>query len=186
MHKHRFGRHARRHWQGEEPLGFRHSRWGRSRFGGARYFEQGDLRYVVLALVAEKPRHGYDIIKDIEERFGGAYSPSPGVIYPLLTMLEELGHVSLNSSEGGKKLYAVTPAGEAELKENDQLVSALFARMADVRDRHAGGRAPQIVRAMENLRLALRLKVEQGPVSEQQAEKIAAALDAATQAIERA
>jgi DNA-binding PadR family transcriptional regulator len=186
MHRHHFGRHARRHWDRDEGHGYRHGRWGRSRFGGARFFEQGDLKYVVLALIAEKPRHGYDIIKDVEERFGGAYAPSPGVIYPLLTMLEEMGHVSLSASEGAKKLYAITPEGEAELKDNEKLVTALFERMADVRDRHANGRSPQIVRAIENLRLAVRLKLERGGVSEEQAQKIAAALDAAAQAVERA
>ena len=70
------------------------------------------MKHVILALIAEKPRHGYELIKDIEERLGGAYAPSPGVVYPMLTMLEELGQVSLESAEGGKKLYAITDAGK--------------------------------------------------------------------------
>ncbi|HVZ99842.1 MAG TPA: PadR family transcriptional regulator [Caulobacterales bacterium] len=176
-------RHARRGW-GHERDG--HRGWGgRHGFGGGRFFEQGDLRFVILALVAEKPRHGYDLIKEIEQRLGGAYAPSPGVIYPLLTMLEEMGHVTLASSEGGKKLYAITPNGEAELKENDRTVSALFERIDAVRDRFSGGRSPQVVRAMENLRYALRLRFEHGPLTDEQAQAIAAALDAAAQAVER-
>jgi DNA-binding PadR family transcriptional regulator len=101
-------------------------------------------------------------------------------------MLEELGHVELSSTEGGKKLYAITDDGQAVLKENEKLVEAIFARIDETRERHAGGRAPQIVRAMENLRFALRLKLERGGLSEEQAQAIASALDAAAQAIDRA
>ncbi|HRK65163.1 MAG TPA: PadR family transcriptional regulator, partial [Terricaulis sp.] len=68
-------------------------------------FEQGALRTIVLALIAEQPRHGYEIIKEIEHRVGGAYAPSPGVIYPLLTMLEDMGLAELSASDGAKKLY---------------------------------------------------------------------------------
>jgi DNA-binding PadR family transcriptional regulator len=187
---HSCGRHARSAWPREGRDGYRHGReerhgWGGHRRGGGRFFDQGDLRYLILALVAEKPRHGYDIIKDIEERFSGAYAPSPGVVYPMLTMLEELGHVSLASSEGGKKLYAITPQGEASLKENEALVRALFERIEAVRARVNGGRVPQITRAMENLRFALRLQFERAPLSEEQAQAIALVLDNAAQAIDK-
>ena len=83
----------------------------------ARLFDQGELRLVVLALIAERPRHGYEIIKEIEDRVAGTYSPSPGVIYPTLTMLEELGHATIQESDG-KKLYAITPSGDALLAAN--------------------------------------------------------------------
>src|SRR5262249_35717353 len=80
--------------------GGRHG-WGEHRGGGGRrMFEQGDLRFLVLSMIAEKPRHGYELIKEIEEKTGGAYAPSPGVVYPLLTMLEEMGFAKL-SEEGG-------------------------------------------------------------------------------------
>ena len=151
-----------------------------------RMFEQGDLKFVVLALIAEQPRHGYEIIKEIEHRVGGAYAPSPGVIYPLLTMLEELGLVELSASEGAKKLFAITEQGKAELETNKANVDALFARIASARESFSSGRAPQIVRAVENLRLALRLRMERGPLSEAEVETVAAALDSAAQAIERA
>ena len=151
----------------------------------ARVFEQGDLRFVVLALLAEQPRHGYDVIKEIESRAGGAYSPSPGVIYPLLSMLEEMGLIAMTPGEGGKKLYAVTDEGKARLEAEKETVDALFARIAAVRERFADGRAPQIIRAMENLKMALRLRVERGGLDEAQASAIAAALDAAAQAVER-
>jgi DNA-binding PadR family transcriptional regulator len=169
--------------------GHEHSAWGRHgrRHGGGmrRMFEHGDLKYVVLALIAEQPRHGYEIIKEIEHRVGGAYAPSPGVIYPLLTMLEEMGLAELSASEGAKKLYAITEQGKAELAANQANVDALFARIAAARESFAGGRSPQIVRAMENLKLALRLRMERGPLNETDVQNVAAALDAAAQAIER-
>src|SRR6187399_3114290 len=75
---------------------------------GGRMFDQGDLKYVILQLLEEKPRHGYEIIKAIEERFGGAYAPSPGTVYPTLTMLEDMGHARVEPEEGGKKVYHIT------------------------------------------------------------------------------
>ncbi len=161
-------------------------RGGRRRGGGlGRVLEQGDLRTLVLALIAEQPRHGYDLIKEIEARAGGAYAPSPGVIYPLLTLLEEMGHAEAAPAEGGKKLFAATEAGAAFLEERKDAVAAIFARLAVIRERFADGRAPQIVRAMENLKMALRLRLERGAISDDDAQKIAAAIDAAALAVER-
>src|SRR5271163_3127511 len=71
-----------------------------------RVFEQGDLRLVLLKLIADKPSHGYELIKAVEEAVGGAYSPSPGLVYPTLTLLEEMGYVEVVESDGGKKAYA--------------------------------------------------------------------------------
>jgi DNA-binding PadR family transcriptional regulator len=163
--------------------------WGRRghRHGGGlrRMFDHGDLKFVVLALIAEQPRHGYEIIKEIEHRVGGAYAPSPGVIYPLLTMLEEMGLAQLSASEGAKKLYAVTEQGQAELAANKSNVDSLFARIASAREVFSSGRSPQIVRAMENLKLALRLRMERGPLTEAQLQEVAAAIDTAAQTIER-
>ena len=104
--------------------------WGRGGPRG-RVFDQGDLRFVVLQLIAERPRHGYEIIKAIEDQLGGAYSPSPGVVYPTLTFLEELGYVTVAPAEGGKKLYAITPEGEAFLAENAKTVGAINERMSE-------------------------------------------------------
>lgn len=159
----------------------RHHRGGRR---SGRVFDHGDLRFVVLALIAEKPRHGYEIIKAIEESVGGSYSPSPGVIYPTLTMLEELGHATVTES-GGKKLYAATAEGSAHLAANQATVDSVLARMKEINAAHGGGPAPQIVRAIENLKLALRLRQSRGPLAEEQIRSIAAALDAAAVAIER-
>jgi DNA-binding PadR family transcriptional regulator len=157
----------------------------RERHGGGRVFDQGDLRWVILKLISEKPSHGYELIKGIEERLGGAYSPSPGVIYPTLSLLEELGLAAVVQSDGAKKAYAITPEGAQALEENGSEVEAIFARIADVAERLGGGPDPRILRAMENLRLALRLKLERGKLSDVQVAAVTSALDLAAQTIER-
>ncbi len=119
----------------------RHDRFSRGggRSGLGRFFAHGDLRLVILHLIAEKPRHGYEIIKAIEEQVAGAYSPSPGVIYPTLTLLEELGYVTVSTGEGAKKLHAITAEGRAFLDANRATVDALLARMAEASRVHGGG-----------------------------------------------
>ena len=187
FHGHSHHEHERRfargeHHHGEERQG-RHGRGGRSGLG--RFFAHGDLRLVILNLIAEKPRHGYEMIKAIEEQVGGAYSPSPGVIYPTLTLLEELGHVTVTSGEGGKKLHTITPEGQAYLDAYRPAVQALVARMEEAGRTHGGGPAPQILRAMENLKVALRLRLARGPLNEGQVNAVAAAIDAAAIDVER-
>ena len=194
MHEHseqqgHWGRHWG-HWGGER--GFFGGRFGRGedeggwRGGGGgrgfgRPFDHGELRLVILALVAEKPRHGYEIIKAIEDRFGGSYSPSPGVVYPTLTMLEELGHTTVEES-GGKKRYTVTEQGRAYLAANQTSTGAAMGRM---QGREGHGPSPQLMRAMGNIKMALRLRYSRGPLTEEQLQTIVAALDAAAVAIER-
>lgn len=181
----------RRFARGDHGPGFRrfgheghgHLRGGR---GLGRIFAHGDLRLVILHLLAEKPRHGYEIIKAIEERVAGAYSPSPGVIYPTLTMLEELGYLTVESAgEGTRKLHAITAEGRAFLDENRPALDALLSRMDEAGRMAGGSPAPQILRAMENLKLALRLRLSRGPLTDEQANAIAAALDAAATSVER-
>ena len=116
--------------------------------GGGRVFDQGDLRWVILRLLAEKPSHGYELIKAIEEKLGGAYSPSPGVIYPTLTLLEDMGFAVVTPGAGAKKAYAITHEGAAALADNKATIDSIFQRIAAVAERNAGGPAPQIVRAM--------------------------------------
>lgn len=96
---------------------------------GGRRFEQGDLKFVILQLLNDKPRHGYEIIKELEERSSGRYSPSPGTVYPTLTMLEEMGLANGTAEEGGKKVYAITDAGRAYLTENQSTVDDVFERL---------------------------------------------------------
>jgi DNA-binding PadR family transcriptional regulator len=183
-HSHRERHHSRHPFAGG-GLGERHHHW-RERTGrrGERMFDSGDLRFVLLALVAEKPSHGYELIKAIEEKLGGGYSPSPGVVYPTLTLLEEMGYASIEAQDGGKKLYSVTDAGLEFLAENKRTVDGLFTRMDEARSR--GGRfSPQIMRAMENLKTALRYRLADGALSEADVQSIAAALDRAALAVEK-
>lgn len=101
---------------------------GRRGGGGSRMFGHGDLKLLLLALIEQQPRHGYELIRLIEDMFHGHYTPSPGAIYPTLTMLEELGHAEIVSQQGGRKLYAVTAAGRTYLDENRPAVEAMSAR----------------------------------------------------------
>jgi DNA-binding PadR family transcriptional regulator len=96
--------------------------------GGGRFFDPGELRLVVLKLNQIKPRHGYKITKDIEERLAAAYTPSPGTIYPTLTLLEELGQVAVTPEEGGKTLHTIRPDGDCMLAAARH-VDAIFARL---------------------------------------------------------
>jgi DNA-binding PadR family transcriptional regulator len=189
MFKNDGGRHHRRRFARDE-FGFRGFRGGRhngrrGRRGHGRIFDHGDLRFVILQLIAEGPKHGYEIIKAIEDKLGGTYSPSPGVVYPTLTLLEELGYVTLSPSEGSKKLYSITHEGVAYLDSNRETITAIFGRIAEANSIRGDGPAPQIVRAMENLTLALRLRMSGGPLTEEQKHAVAAALDAAAVSIER-
>ena len=130
--------------------------------GRERFFDSGNLRLVILKLIADKPSYGYEIIKAIEERLAGGYLPSPGVVYPTLTMLEEEGLATVSSTDGAKKLYAATDAGKEYLKTNRAVLEEIFGRME-----HAGrvwgrGRSPQIQRALVNLKMALKMRVSRG------------------------
>jgi len=96
-----------------------------------RMLAQGDLRLIALALIAEQPRHGYEIIKLLEDKTAGWYSPSPGIVYPTLTFLEEAGHVTAQQ-DGAKKLYTITEEGRAHLAENKDFVDAVLERMGAI------------------------------------------------------
>jgi len=125
----------------------RHGRFGGFGFGGrhgggmnpddmraGRMLAQGDLRLVALALIAQAPRHGYEIIKLVEEKTSDWYSPSPGIVYPTLTYLEEAGYVTA-SAEGSKKLYTITEEGRAYLKANGDLIKVVLDRLAALGER---------------------------------------------------
>ena len=186
-HNEHRGRRFDRAEQNHDGPHLGHNRLSRRGRGGGlgRFFAHGDLRLVILHLIAEKPRHGYEIIKAIEEQVAGAYSPSPGVIYPTLTLLEELGYVTVSSGDGAKKLHEITAEGRAFLDANRRAVDALLVHMAETSRAHGGGTAPQILRAMENLKLALRFRLSRGPLSEEQINAVAAAIDTAATGVER-
>jgi len=173
-----------RHGAGEEQR----MHGGRGGRGGGRVFGHGGLRFVLLQLIAEKPAHGYELIKAIEDRLGGSYAPSPGVVYPTLTLLEEMGYLSVeNADTGGRKRYTITASGQEFLAANRDTADAMMARMNGGVDGAGprGGRPPQVTRAIENLKLAMRMRLSGKPLTEQQAHDFAAVLDSAAQQLER-
>ena len=141
--------HARR-FMHEHKIGHHHGPGGRQRL-----LEHGDLRVLVLHLIDEAPRHGYELIKAVEDLSGGTYAPSPGVIYPTLTMLEELGHISATANST-KRLFNITEAGKETLDASRAVLDVMLARLASGPGRDA---VMPVRRAMENLKTALRMKL---------------------------
>ncbi len=147
---------------------------------GGRFFDNGMLKLVILALIAESPRHGYEVIKEISDRTGGVYAPSAGAVYPTLTLLEETGDIEVVKSEGNKKLYDATEAGRKTVEENRQAIDQVLARFQRVGE----NRDPRLIRAKENLRLALELKFRGRRLSDDTIAEIARLLNEAAEKIE--
>jgi DNA-binding PadR family transcriptional regulator len=137
---------------------------------------------MLLSLIAEKPRHGYELIKEIEQKFGGAYSPSPGSIYPTLTLLEEMEQVRASASDGARKLFEITDQGRAYLEENRATLDGVIARMG-LAARHMSGRAwPESVhQAMHTLKHAVLLRP--GEWTESEAARVSKIIEQAVEAI---
>jgi DNA-binding PadR family transcriptional regulator len=180
-----FGGEAERGFEGRGRHGFGghwRGRWERG-FGG-RMFDAGDLKLVILKLLSEQPSYGYQLMKTMEERLAGGYTPSAGVIYPTLTLLEEEGLASVSTSADNKKIYTVTPAGLEFLEENKQRIEELFARLDEARGGFERGRSPEIMKAFMNLRGAVMARVFRGNVTAEQIKKITEAINAAAKAID--
>jgi DNA-binding PadR family transcriptional regulator len=181
-HEHGHG-HGHGHGPDDSPGDWSRGRGGFGRGGGGgRIFGPGDLRLMLLSLIAEKPRHGYELIKEIEQQFGGAYSPSPGSIYPTLTLLEDLEQVRASASDGARKLFEITDQGRAFLDENRATLDGVIARMGLVA-RHMSGRAwPESVhQAMHTLKHALLLRP--GEWTESEATRVHKIIEQAVEAI---
>jgi DNA-binding PadR family transcriptional regulator len=174
-----FGHHGMRHGWREQRCGpegegrgrgHGHEGRGRGRFGGPgmfggrngpgrRMFGPGDLRIVALALIEKEPRHGYDLIKAIEAMFGGAYAPSPGVVYPTLSMLADEGLIAGVEDGAGKRIFSLTEAGQAWLDENRTAVDGVMQRMALAARLISGEQTPDVVKeALHTLRQAVIMK----------------------------
>src|SRR3982751_1487919 len=146
-HDDHFDRAQHRMWRKFEAMG-RRGGWGpgpggpgRGGFGGwggfgdnmriGRMLASGDLRLIALYFIEQQPRHGYDLIKAIEDKTGGVYVPSPGVVYPALTFLEEAGYVT-STAEGNKRLYTITDEGRTYLNDNRAAVAATLAHLGKI------------------------------------------------------
>lgn len=195
-HGHRHGRHGMRHgmrhggWSGRHGdfPGGRHEDGRRNR--RRRVFDSNELRLVLLKLIADQPRHGYELIRAIEDLTLGAYAPSPGVVYPTLTLLLDMEQIeeAASASSGAtsaRKPFAVTAKGKAELEAKKKEVEALIARLvalADDRERTDGG---PVRRAMGNLRSVLMDRLQRDGVSNQTLFDVADIIDEAARKIER-
>jgi DNA-binding PadR family transcriptional regulator len=172
-----------------QGFGRGHGRGHRDDDGGRgsrrRMFDSGELRLVLLKLIADEPRHGYDLIRRIEELTGGAYAPSPGVIYPTLTLLGDIGQIAAQESDGAKKLFAITADGQAELDANAELAEALIARLSAVGDERQRTDSASVRRAMGNLRAVLVNRLGDRDLDETKLHEIVALIDEAAQKIER-
>ena len=180
-HRHHFGRRG----FGRHGHGFETERGEGGRSGRRRVFDAGELRLVLLKLIADQPRHGYELIRAIEELTGGSYVPSPGMVYPTLTMLDEMGHIAEVKSEGARKAFAVTDDGTAHLAEKKEEVDALFARLAELANLRERTDAAPIRRAVGNLRAVLIHRLGRDGVQAQTVHDAVAIIDEAAQRIER-
>src|SRR3989442_9953229 len=124
------------------------------RRGRRRWFASGDMKYVILKLLKDKPRHGYEVMKELEEQLHGCYSPSPGTVYPTLQWLEDEGLVVARDVEG-KKVYEITDAGRKFLEEHRDVVDDIFERVRDTVDRALGGVMADVNRPVGRLRRAV-------------------------------
>jgi DNA-binding PadR family transcriptional regulator len=149
---------------------------------GGRMFGHGDLKLLLLALIEQEPRHGYELIRTIEDMFHGQYSPSPGTVYPTLTMLEDMGHVAVQSEQGGRKRYAITDEGRAFLEDNRDAVEAVM-QSTERKARFAAKLAtPAAIRdAMHTIRHALAMRVSKWNKAE--AERVVDILERAAREI---
>jgi DNA-binding PadR family transcriptional regulator len=161
--------------------------WGGGRRGRERkrMFEGGELRLVLLKLIADQPRHGYELIRAIEEMTEGEYAPSPGVVYPTLTMLEDMGLIAEAKSKDTKKVYEATDEGRAHLDENSEEVEDLIERLEGHGRHRRRGQRPEIGRAIGNLMTALRNRIAHEGWNEQFLDEVVDILDEAAQRIER-
>lgn len=150
-----------------------------------RMFESGELRLVLLKLIADEPRHGYDLIRAIEEMTGGEYAPSPGVVYPTLTLLQDMGLIEEAPGEGPRKSFQATDEGRSYLDERSDDVEGLFERLEDLKPRGENMAGPAIGRAVKNLMTALGHRLKREGFDEDLFLEVAAILDEAAQKIER-
>jgi DNA-binding PadR family transcriptional regulator len=151
-------------------------------------FGREELRLLLLQLIAEEPRHGYDLIKAMEERSGGHYSPSPGVVYPSLSMLADEGLIAEQDSDDQRRKFAITAAGTAALEAAETEAQRAMERLTGLAEDAERNRAPSIERAVANLFTAVGQRFRDGWSDEESADlphKIAEILDEAAQKIER-
>ncbi|MCB5426328.1 helix-turn-helix transcriptional regulator [Altererythrobacter sp. CC-YST694] len=161
-------------------------------FGGGRkarrgrLFAGGELRLVLLKLIADEPRHGYELMKALEELTGGNYSPSPGTLYPTLSLLSDEGMIAESADgDGNRKAFAATDAGRAELVERADELEALMNRLAELGDTSERQHSPELMRALMNFGGVLKHRVFAGKPDKETMQAIVDIIDEAAKRIER-
>ncbi len=168
--------HGERECRGEGRHG------GGGGFGGGRrqrFFGHGELRLVVLDILSRNASHGYELIKEIENMTQGSYSPSPGVIYPTLDLLQDQGLITIQEEDGGRKKIAITGEGSNMLAENKEVLEQVQLKLKARMVGHELRKDPQMKRALENFKAVLNLKVNQSELSDAQLKQIVGVIDRA-------
>jgi len=150
-----------------------------------RMFRRGELRLVLLHLIAEEPRHGYDLIRQIEEMTGGHYAPSPGIVYPTLTLMAEMDLIDEALGEDGKKIYSITERGSGKLAEEQEHIDHILERLDGVSKMGEASDGASIRRAMHNLKSAIRIRLADEEKGSDKILDVAAIVDEAASKIER-
>ncbi len=155
------------------------------RHGRHRVIDSGELRLLLMKLLSETPRHGYDLIREIEAMTGGAYAPSPGMVYPTLTLLQEMDLISELESEGSRKAFSLTDQGKVEITASVKEIDGIIARMSAMRETHQRMDGGPVRRAIENLRRVIRSRLGNDDVDKDMLHTVAGILDETAQRIER-
>ena len=155
------------------------------RHGPHRVIDSGELRLLLMKLLSETPRHGYDLIREIEAMTGGAYAPSPGMVYPTLTLLQEMDLISELESEGSRKAFSLTDQGTLEITASVKEIDGIIARMSAMRETHQRMDGGPVRRAIENLRRVIRSRLGNDDVDKDMLHTVAGILDETAQRIER-
>jgi len=151
----------------------------------ARVFRRGELRLVLLHLVSQEPRHGYDLIQQIEELTGGHYAPSPGIVYPTLTLMADMDMIDEKVDDSGKKIYSIAEAGTALLVEEEKHVADILARLESIAQMDQAVDGASIRRAVGNLKSAIRIRLSDEEKGSEKILDVAAIIDEAASKIER-
>jgi DNA-binding PadR family transcriptional regulator len=159
-------------------------RYGRGFGSRERMFDAGELKLVILKLLDEQPSYGYQLMKAMEERLAGGYTPSAGVVYPTLTMLEEEGLATSTVADGNKKVYSLTDEGRKVLEANKERIGEVFQRIEEAGERFQRRRSPELMHAFANLRHAVMGRMWGRRPTPEQIRRIADAINAAAKAIE--
>lgn len=190
MHIHHLNQHKcerHEHHRGRGGHGHREERppEGRARHRRERLFDANDIRLLILHLLANGPAHGYELIKSIEGMAKGEYVPSPGIIYPNLTLMEEMGFISMGEGQNGKKCFTLTVEGRTALEQQQPELEAVTTRLSALGVLGDNRRLPEVQRAIHNFKAALHAKLASTELPKETLYKIIDTLDQAAKDIER-